>query len=183
MKRLLIVSTWFQCLWFMAVIGTEVWQFLTLILTIATYVLSYAYLSTRLMPAILMAIVGVIVDSLNIQFGLLIFGQPLWGSETANIWLPPVWLISLWFMFAWYARFLVPAVSDFPRTIVTVIGGVMGSLSYMAGNKLEAVELGYSLWMSGGVLFVEWALITYLVLRIFHEIFDRHGSRHIDQCS
>lgn len=183
MKRLIVISTWFQCLWFMAVLGTDVWQLLTVILTLATYVLSYVYLSARLIPAVLIAIVGITIDSLNIQLGVLIFSQPVWGSEIANAWIPPLWLISLWFMFAWYASFLVPAVSHFPRTIVSVTGGVMGSLSYMAGNKLEAVELGYSAWISVGVLFVEWALISYLVLRVFHEVSDFHRSRYTDQCS
>ena len=158
-KRLLFVSTLFELVWFLAVVGAQEWQWLTVAVVLITLVSRGQIQRMNWSRWALLCLIGIGFDLLNSQVGVLIFETPF----------IPIWLIALWAMFIWYAQFLVPIVRRYPRLLVVIIGGLAGSLSYLAGFKLGAVQLGYSMPFSFAWLFVEWAAITMLCMRLLND--------------
>lgn len=157
MKRLLLISTWFQLLWFLAVIGREQWQYLTLALVITTLLLSVMNKSLEWKKLGAILVIGMLLDYFNIAIGWFVFDQ-------AGI---PLWLTALWAIFAWYAYFLYPILNQYPAPVVLTVGGIAGSLSYVAGSKLGAVSFGLSLSATGLILFFEWVIVMAVILKVY----------------
>ncbi|NVD06372.1 DUF2878 domain-containing protein [Vibrio sp. JPW-9-11-11] len=155
-KQLIFVSTWFQILWFVAVLGRESWQWLALLLVTTTWVASYVAARFNLYRSGLILVIGVVVDYLNMSLGLFSFSSSF----------IPLWLIALWGIFAWYAFYLYPIVSRFPLWSVSMVGGVAGALSYLAGAKLGAVSFGLSTLPMLATLFVQWVAVIYLIVKV-----------------
>ncbi|BDR13940.1 DUF2878 domain-containing protein [Vibrio sp. STUT-A11] len=155
--RVLLASTWFQLCWLAAVLGTYQWQWFTLCFTLVTIAYCALNDAAALKPIVVVVVFGLALDSLNQQFSVLIF---------PTLWLP-LWLLCLWLMFTWYAYQLKPVLYRFPKTYVSVIGGIGGSASYFAGYKLQAVDFGYDVFFTLMVLFVEWCVVTLLILRVY----------------
>ncbi|MCF7481731.1 DUF2878 domain-containing protein [Vibrio sp. J1-1] len=155
--RVLIASTWFQLCWFAAVLGTYQWQWFTLCFTLATIAFCAVHDAPSLKPIAVIVIVGLALDSLNQQVSLLSF---------ITIWLP-IWLLCLWVMFAWYAYQLKTVLYRFPKTYVSIVGGIGGGASYLAGYKLQAVNFGYDVVFTLIILFVEWCVVTQLILKVY----------------
>lgn len=107
----------------------------------------------------LLLALGIGVDHLNIIFTVLVF--PTTGL--------PYWLCVLWGAFSLYGFILLPQLNRFPFWSVLCVGGLGGSLSYLAGLKLEAVTTTFNTVSFVGVLFVEWVLLlvvaSFLVAR------------------
>ena len=152
--KLVCVSTWFQCLWFLSVVGQARFQWLGLALAILTIISTHRVLSISLRDVVLIALLGLILDSLNVMTNVLIFSEPAL----------PIWLVTLWLAFSWYANFLRSTLMQYPIFYVSILGGAGGALSYLAGNKLDAVTIGYSLPVTLMILFVEWLAIIWFVV-------------------
>ncbi|MEF1310037.1 DUF2878 domain-containing protein [Vibrio mytili] len=171
MLKIIVASTWFQLFWFCAVLGKENWQWLTTIFVALTF--SYCLTSERYALKYILAVTlaGIVLDTLNQYFNLLVF-----HSE----WLP-IWLAYLWFVFAWYAYQLKSILIRYPLRYVSVIGGLAGAGSYFAGYKLGAVELGYGYLESLGFLFIEWVMVIILVRKVYENgIPDKSVTTHSD---
>lgn len=154
--RVLFASTWFQLCWFAAVLGTYQWQWLTVCFTLLTIAYCALRDAAALKPIAVVSIFGLALDSINQQFSLLLF---------PTLWIP-LWLLCLWVMFAWYASQLKSVLYRFPKTYVSVVGGFGGGASYFAGYKLQAVNFGYDVMFTLGILFIEWFVVTLLILRV-----------------
>ena len=154
--QLVLISSWFQCIWLLSVLGQERFQWLAVSITLATIVLTYRPLAFSMTKLILLLLVGLGIDSVNVASQLLIF----------DVALLPVWLLALWGIFAWYALFLAKFLTHYPVLLVSVVGGVAGALSYFAGFKIGAVTLGFSLPVTLAILCAEWVLIVLLILRM-----------------
>lgn len=164
MIRLLLISSWFQALWLLAVLGNEAWQWWLLALVVATYAVTIG-VSVKPLPLRFVGIVfvvGIGIDSVNMLAGVLRFEDAMHST-----WLIPIWLSALWAIFIWYSTFLLPLVNTYPSWIVTVIGGLSGALSYWAGERLGAVEFGYPPTLSLLILFGQWVFVMGLMLRIY----------------
>ena len=157
MKRLLIISSWFQIIWFLAVVGQYSWQWLTLALAVMTFVATAFATKVPWFKVLLIFAIGVSVDWLNMSLGALKFEH---GSF-------PVWLFSLWLIFIWYSYFLYPLLSQYPISLVSMVGGVGGALSYIAGEKLGAVTFGLPLITTSGILLIEWTILIALIIRVY----------------
>ncbi|KLN63209.1 MULTISPECIES: DUF2878 domain-containing protein [Vibrio] len=167
MKRLLMVSTWFQAIWFCAVIGNYELQYVTLSLVAITLVVSTIKMKLNWIRVVLVVALGIVVDFTNMTFGLLQFQYEYF----------PLWLLALWLIFAWYAYFLYPIVSQYPLTIVSMVGGIGGALSYVAGESLGAVSFGVSNITIVSILLVEWTLIIALILKVYgYEVRSNNNS-------
>ena len=167
MKRLLIISTWFQVVWLCAVLGNYEWQYLSLLFVVGTIAISVVKTKINWFKWTGIVAVGVIVDFANKAVGL--FQFQFEGF--------PLWLIALWMIFAWYGYFLYPLVSQYPVLIVSILGGIAGALSYMAGERFGAVTFGMPFFTVVCVLLVEWFLIIALILRIYgYEVRNNDGS-------
>lgn len=162
-KRLLIVSTLFELTWFLAVVGRESWQWLTLF-WVSILVIGSAYregINWRVWLSL--TVIGICLDSLNMAVGLLAF-------DTALL---PVWLVALWAAFCWYALFLGKVLSHYPLWIVSIVGGLAGALSYLAGYKLGAVSLGFSMPVAFVLFFVQWVAFVFLCMKMINV-----GAKH-----
>jgi len=167
MKRLLIVSTWFQVIWFCAVIGNYDLQYVTLSLVVLTLAISAIKESLSWFKYALIVVIGMLVDFTNLTIGWFQFQHEHF----------PVWLFALWLIFAWYAHFLYPILSQYPLAIVSVVGGIGGALSYIAGESLGAVSFGASTFTIVGILLVEWTLIIALIMKVYgHEVHNSNNS-------
>ncbi|WP_162062750.1 DUF2878 domain-containing protein [Vibrio taketomensis] len=165
-KQLVIVSTIFQIVWFMAVLGRETWQWFTLATIAVILLITAVRCQFRWRVWLLLIIVGVSVDVLNIVFGVLVFDTTFF----------PLWLLGLWVTFFWYAQFLALVLSQYPLPLVSIIGGVAGAVSYVAGYKLGAVTLGLSSVLAFVVFFIEWTLLVALIMKVVNREGKNHGK-------
>ncbi|MEF1291409.1 DUF2878 domain-containing protein [Vibrio sp. M260118] len=157
MKRLLIVSTWFQVIWFCAVIGNYDLQYVTLSLVTLTLIVFAVKATFSWIKYAVIVALGLAVDFTNLTIGWLQF-------ESGHF---PLWLFALWLIFAWYAYFLHPILSQYPLILVSMVGGVGGALSYAAGESLGAVSFGVSTFTMVGILFVEWSLLIGIIIKVY----------------
>ncbi len=155
-SSLILKSTWFQLLWAIAVLGQDKWQLL-LIALVAITVVTASYFDRRSVFSMLMIFLsGIVVDSLNLYAGVLVFNQQVM----------PLWLVGLWAAFSWYAVVLFSIVNRYPLVLVSIVGGIAGALSYFAGLKIGAVSWSFSPVTTSLILFLEWTVLMALVVRI-----------------
>ena len=150
-------QTWFQLCWFAAVLGTYQWQWVTLFLTLATLLYCLKTDASSLKSIGVIVTIGLVLDTLNQQLSVFVF---------PTLWLP-VWLLCLWVLFSWYAYQLKSILYRFPKTYVSIVGGLGGTASYFAGYKLQAVEFGFSVGTTLIILFVEWCAMMLLILKVY----------------
>ncbi len=159
--KLLLVSTWFQLAWFVAVLGQNHYLAILVGMALAAVAIelysSATFLGSRVIEILVVAFCGITIDSINTLFGVFQFSG--WGI--------PLWLGCLWFMFAWYAKHLHPIAMRYSAKLVLPLFGVGGALSYLGGQKLEAVSFGYATWITLLILFIEWVVIAALILKVF----------------
>lgn len=105
-------------------------------------------LRSAVLPAIGVALAGIVLDLLCQLSGLFVFPQDRF----------PLWLAVLWFAFA----FTLPQGLGFLRKLrLPVLAGVgllLGPLSYGIGYRMEAVEFGLPLLPTLALLGLIWAL-------------------------
>lgn len=157
MAKLFIISTWFQVIWFAAVVGGENYQWVTIACVVATYAITLMKHYIPLEKVVLLSLLGIAVDYANIQFELLRFEIPEF----------PLWLLALWFAFLWYAYYLMPFLTRYPVFPVSLLGGFAGMASYFAGNGLGAVTFPNSVSSTAIILFVEWFVIIFVICRVY----------------
>ncbi|WP_039987338.1 DUF2878 domain-containing protein [Vibrio owensii] len=155
--KVFIASTWFQLCWFAAVLGTYQWQWVTLFLAFATLLYCLKTDASSLKSIGVIVTIGLVLDTLNQQLSVFVF---------PTLWLP-VWLLCLWVLFSWYAYQLKSILYRFPKTYVSIVGGLGGTASYFAGYKLQAVEFGFSVGTTLMILFVEWCAMMLLILKVY----------------
>lgn len=155
--KVFLASTWFQLCWFAAVLGTYQGQWVTLFLTLATILYCLKTDASSLKSIGVIVTIGLVLDTLNQQLSVFVF---------PTLWLP-VWLLCLWVLFSWYAYQLKSILYRFPKTYVSIVGGLGGTASYFAGYKLQAVEFGFSVGTTLMILFVEWCAMMLLILKVY----------------
>lgn len=165
--RFVAYSVWFQSFWFLAVLGNQQWQWLSALLAACTLLGSYLQHEIKLQRVALLFAAGIGLDFGNAQLGLLIF-------ETNFL---PVWLVSLWLLFVWYAYFLLQKLSRFSVWSISLLGGIGGALSYIAGEKLGAVEFGFGIEVTMAILFSEWLAMFWLIQKVYGYESENHNQR------
>lgn len=132
-SKLVILSAWFQGLWFLAVVGREPCQWLLTALLLFT-VFNQWFNTRPQWPWLLLAIPGIAMD-------YLLFTANIFDFENHQF---PLWLALLWVAFIWYFLQLSPVLKKLPFYLVGLIGAIAGPISYWAGLLLSAVQ-----WPSG----------------------------------
>ncbi|ENM5904203.1 DUF2878 domain-containing protein [Vibrio mimicus] len=166
------VSIWFDLIWALAVFGQQKWLWLTALLVIGTYALAAIQRHPLFEKMVWMAIIGILLDSGNMAIGLLSFAD---GEF-------PLWLMALWFAFTWYAGHFLPQVNRYPRFLICLLGGVLGSLSYWVGYQNGAVSWDYPTFIVMLALFLEWIGITWWLLKVMrHEESTYNPIRFADE--
>lgn len=154
MKGLLLTSLWFQSLWFLAVLGRESWQWWTLILVLLTSVLTLRWRWQPWLWCLGIALLGIVLDSVNLLAGLMVFTSPQL----------PIWLMVLWLAFAWYSWWLLPVLQGHSKLLSVPVAALAGALSYLAGAQLDAVMLPFGKSLTAMVLLCEWSILLAFML-------------------
>lgn len=97
---------------------------------------------------------GYIVDSGLGVAGLFEFRQG--GAEFS--WLAPLWLLGLWLVFATTFRSSLAWLGD-RLSVAALLGAIVGPLSYYAGDRLGALQIGPPLTPRLIVLALVWSLL------------------------
>lgn len=155
---IVIASIWFQLLWFVAVLGQGRFQRVLLVAVVLTWVWQFRKSGIR-QRWLGILLLGIGVDLGNQLSGLFVFAEPLF----------PLWLMALWGAFSWYCHYLMSFLKRWSWHSVVLIGGIAGVTSYYAGEVLNAVVFPYSNNVTLLVLFIEWALISYVLWRLEHQ--------------
>ena len=153
---------WFQCIWFIAILGREQtqWPLLALLLMHLAWCKDWK-VEARLM--LLCATVGVVLDSLFTWQGVFKFAEP-------TILLPiPVWLVAIWLAFAGTLRHSLDYLLEKP-VLAALCAGISAPLSYLAGMRLGAVEFGLSSLTTMSLIAVAWTGAMPLLIYISNKL-------------
>jgi len=152
----------FQLTWFACAYGaTHALPYLGALVGLVFIVMHFIFTANRSLDMkvlFIIAILGVMLDYMNTQFGLISF-----PGHNAEHFILPFWLIALWCSFAlilphslfWLAKNIY---------LASLAGGIGGGFSYLAGHKLGALSLSEPLMKSGIIYAIEWAIILPLGL-------------------
>ncbi len=146
----------FQILWFSAVIGRNEWIILSLLLIAAHFMFTPSRATDwRVIP---IALIGITVDAMLTWGGIFAF-------ETLPLWLGLIWIgfvLTLGHSMSW--------LHNLPWFVLVPIGAVAGTASYLAGWKLEAVELPMGLTWTIAILAILWAIMLPLLVQLDYKI-------------
>ena len=105
------------------------------------------------------ALIGIVYDSLLVYSGLLSYPNGTLVAGTA-----PYWIVALWILFATTLNVSLRWLRG-NVLLAGVLGAIAGPLSYLAGNRLGAVELAQPVY-AVTALAVGWALFMPLLMRL-----------------
>jgi hypothetical protein len=142
----------FQVLWFNAVLGLNQWLPLGIALLAASVVASPLRRDDlRLWPLALLGFVG---DLLLTYAGVFAFQQT------------PFWLATIWLGFVFTLNHSMGWLKSVKWPIQAAVGAVAGTLSYLAGARLGAVDLPYGQSFSAAILASYWAILLPFIVSI-----------------
>ena len=169
--KLLINFAAFQIGWFACVLGAAnglPWLGPVVVAAVVALHLGLARRPTSELYLVLVAmLIGLLVDSLLVATGWLQYSVGLWlpGSKASDaLGLAPYWIIAMWALFATTLNVSMGWMRS--RPILTVLmGAIGGPLSYLAGEKLGAIELMQPTYALAALSFA-WALAMPLLMRL-----------------
>lgn len=101
-----------------------------------------------------LAVLGIVIDSLLTLLGVFQFSHLPW------------WLALLWLHFCLSLRHSLAFMQRCPVVIQALLGGVFGSLSYLAGAHFGAVYLPHEESVTAAILALVWAFLLPFMLRM-----------------
>ncbi len=142
----------FQLLWFSAVLGGNDWILLPLALIALHFLFSPSVRGDwRVLP---IAVIGISADALLTWTGVFRFdGLPIW---LALLWVG--FVLTLGHCLAWLRRL--------PLSLMAPLGALAGTASYLAGWKLDAVDLPLGLTATLIVLAILWSVLLPVLVRL-----------------
>jgi len=100
-------------------------------------------------------VLGTLVDALLTYSGLFIFNET---EALLSFWPIPIWLSLLWVAFAGTVYHSLTVFKGRP-VLASIAGAVFAPLSYIAGAKFGAVELGASILFSYIFIALVWSVV------------------------
>jgi hypothetical protein len=141
-------ALWFQALWFCTVLGRDLLLPLALLLLVV-HVWLVRDTRGELRQLVMVGGLGIAVDAALGAAGVFIFAGGV---------LVPFWLCCLWLGFAAVLGRSLAWLAARP-VVCSVAGAIAFPLNYWAGQRLGAVEFGYSLPSTLAVLALTWCVI------------------------
>ncbi|MEZ9524214.1 DUF2878 domain-containing protein [Enterovibrio norvegicus] len=148
--RVILLSLTFNVFWFAAVVGRSDWIPVLVVLLIGALLIDRSLYWA--MP--LFAVVGIVGDSVLSHLGILQFPHPHL----------PLWLCLMWAGFASYLWLLRDWMMSQKTWILLIAGSVGGMLSYLGGERLDAVTFGEPIEKTALILFGMWLMYTVVFL-------------------
>lgn len=110
------------------------------------------------------AAVGILFDSIVINFGLAKYASP---GVIAQF--PPLWMISLWMAFATTINVSLAWLQQ-RLPLASALAAIGGPLSYYAGARLGGMIFSEPLWLSIAAIAILWAAAFPLILWLARRI-------------
>lgn len=154
--RLWFNALWFQGFWLCTVLGREKLLPLALLLLALHFWLARSDWRGEVRYLVLIGGIGIAADALLSATGVFKF--------TGGV-LVPLWLCCLWLGFSATLRRSLGWLGARPL-LASVAGAVAFPLNYLLGHRLGAVDLGYSVPVTIGLLAVIWGLLLPLMFRL-----------------
>ncbi|MBV5317207.1 MAG: DUF2878 domain-containing protein [Desulfobulbaceae bacterium] len=152
----------FQAGWFICVLGAAAgWPQLAALVGFALVLMHLALVGNPLREGMLLVLslaLGLLVDAVHIQTGILLF--PV-GSLHPG--LPPPWILVLWLQFAMTLHYSLAWLNG-RYLIGALLGALSGPLAYWAGVRLGAAGFGDDLIRCLLQIGVLWAVVLVLLL-------------------
>lgn len=150
MKNKIYNAVVFNVAWLVCVLGGSLAAIPAALIVISIHLFFFSKNKTELALIIVVLLLGIVVDSLLMRSGLL-------QSPDGSVW-PPLWLVCLWALFAttlnhslkWFQTHIGVAI---------ILGGVAGTLTYLAGTRLTAFSLREPQALTLGVMFAVWCVV------------------------
>lgn len=162
MTSLLINVVSFQIGWFASVLGAG--SGIPWLGPLIVPVLLVVHLSIApdrravLRTVLLVALIGCFVDSTLGYAGLLQFHDGIFHA-----WICPPWLVGLWCIFATTLQYSLGWLVGRWR-LAGLLGGIVGPVSYLAGQQLGALRLGEPILVTVAVIAIIWVAMLPFIL-------------------
>ena len=136
----------FQCIWWLGVLYQNQFIIISILLVLLHFAVSKNKKSDLL---VLLAVssLGIVVDISLVHFGVFEFSTP------------PLWLALLWCFFALTLNSSLAFAHKLRLPLQVILGGISGSLSYLAGANLGAVTLPLGTVYSVAIFIVIWCVL------------------------
>ncbi|WP_206484318.1 DUF2878 domain-containing protein [Thalassotalea sp. G2M2-11] len=108
----------------------------------------------------LVALLGICFDSALIWIGVFEFNDNIFNSVFI-----PMWLMVLWCCFAATLTHSLSFLANLPFLQIAC-GAIVAPLSYYAGYQLSAVNFGYSISFTLGILAIYWSVLMLIFFQI-----------------
>jgi len=154
--RLWFNALWFQAVWLCTVLGREKLLPLSLLLLALHFWLARSDWREEVRQLVLIGGIGITADALLSVAGVFQF--------TGGV-LVPLWLCCLWLAFTATLRRSLGWLGAWPL-LAALVGAIAFPLNYLLGHRLGAVDLGYSVPVTLGLLAVIWGLLLPLMFRL-----------------
>lgn len=163
MKRSLFNFAAFQIGWFACVLSAAnglPWLGLLVVSLIVTLHVQFSeWRSDELMLVFLSVVLGLLFDSLLVMSGWLRYPSGVLFSGIA-----PFWILAMWALFATTINLSMSWLKG-KLLLASVLGAIFGPLSYMAGQRLGAIE--FANFQAGIIsLALIWALVMPLLVTV-----------------
>ncbi|NQY16900.1 DUF2878 domain-containing protein [Alteromonas sp.] len=145
---------WFQGIWWLVILFQN-----QAVIPVLGLIALWLFLSSiriediKLMSAVF--VLGTLVDALLTYSGLFIFNET---KALLSFWPIPIWLSLLWVAFAGTVYHSLTVFKGRP-VLASIAGAVFAPLSYIAGAKFGAVELGASILFSYIFIALVWSVV------------------------
>ena len=141
----------FQVIWFGSIFFGDAFVAVTLVL-IAMHLIYYKeYRASDLRLAGLCLFCGIVIDN-----ALLFFDVMAFSSTGYTQYMVPLWLLSLWFAFGFTLNHSLRYFKQ-RKLLAFICGAIFGPLSYLAGQRLGAVEMAFEPYWTFALFAVIWA--------------------------
>ena len=165
MNKILINALVFNIAWLVCVLGGNIIALPVALVVIAAHCFYISDNNREIILILVVVALGVLVDSVLIRTGFLI-------PPNENLW-PPLWLVCLWGLFATTLNHSLKWFQSH-TAIAVVIGGIAGSLTYLAGTRLTDFSLKEPRLVTIAVMFVTWCFVFPFCLRLANKILVNH---------
>ncbi|WP_299801946.1 DUF2878 domain-containing protein [uncultured Shewanella sp.] len=146
-QHLMIINLlMFQAVWWLSILYRNSSLWLTLALLLVHFYLS-TYVRQDVSLMLKVAIFGFAFDSALMFAGVFQFQQF------------PFWLLAIWCHFAISLRYSLAFTQKLNWQLNALLGGIFGCLSYLAGERFDAVVLPLELFYSALILFFVWLVM------------------------
>lgn len=150
---------WFQVNWFGLILFENHFLPVSFAFIVWHYVRCEDFCLQDLTLASSLAVCGLIIENMMLYFDVISFSTSLFGFATA-----PLWLILLWFVFGLTLNHSLRFFYRYPF-YAYIAGAVFGPISYVAGIKFGAADLGSSMFILMFSYAVVWSLVFGIATR------------------